>query len=190
VPIDVRDLDADFVAGGTLKYLLASAGLAFLYCRADLLPEITPTVTGWFADEDIFAMDIDDYSPSPTARKFESGTPPIPNIYAGIAGMDLMHEIGIEATERHVAGLTEQLVTGLDRIGATMVTPRDPNQRGPMIAVATTDEGAMVAALREDNILTSPRDGNVRLSFHCYNSEEDIERVIAGLEKHSDLLVR
>jgi selenocysteine lyase/cysteine desulfurase len=190
VPIDVRDLDVDFVAGGTLKYLLASAGLAFLYCRADLLPEITPTVTGWFADEDIFAMDIDDYSPSPTARKFESGTPPIPNIYAGIAGMDLMHEIGIEATERHVAGLTEQLVTGLDRIGATMVTPRDPNQRGPMIAVATTDEGAMVAALREDNILTSPRDGNVRLSFHCYNSEEDIERVIAGLEKHSDLLVR
>jgi selenocysteine lyase/cysteine desulfurase len=59
-----------------------------------------------------------------------------------------------------------------------------------MIAVATTDEGAMVAALREDNILTSPRDGNVRLSFHCYNSEEDVERVIAGLEKHSDLLAR
>ena len=190
VPIDVRDLDADFVAGGTLKYLLASAGLAFLYCRADLLPQITPTVTGWFADENIFAMDITDYSPSPTARKFESGTPPIPNIYAGIAGMDLMDEIGIEATERHVAGLTEQLVEGLDRIGATMVTPRDPNKRGPMIAVATTDEGAMVAALREDNILTSPRDGNVRLSFHCYNSEEDVARVIAGLEKHSDLLAR
>jgi selenocysteine lyase/cysteine desulfurase len=190
VPIDVRDLDADFVAGGTLKYLLASAGLAFLYCRSDLLPQITPTVTGWFADEDIFAMDISDYSPSPTARKFESGTPPIPNIYAGIAGMDLMDEIGIEATERHVAGLTEQLVAGLDRIGATMVTPRDPNQRGPMIAVATTDEGAMVAALREDNILTSPRDGNVRLSFHCYNSEEDVARVIGGLEKHSDLLAR
>ncbi len=190
IPIDVQDLNADFVTGGVLKYLLGSSGLAFLYCRADLLPQITPTVTGWFADEDIFKMDIYDYSPSATARKFESGTPPIPNIYAGNAGMDLMHEIGIAATERHVGRLTAQLIEGLDRIGAKMVTPRDPTKRGPMVAVATTDEQAMVAALKEDGILTSARDGNIRLSFHCYNSEEDIESVVAGLEKHSDMLVR
>ena len=86
--------------GGALKYLLGSSGLGFLYCREDLLADIVPTVTGWFADEDIFKMDIYDYSPSSTARKFESGTPPIPNIYAGVAGMDLMHEIGIAETER------------------------------------------------------------------------------------------
>ena len=190
IPIDVQDLNADFVTGGVLKYLLGSSGLAFLYCRADLLPQITPTVTGWFADEDIFKMDIYDYSPSATARKFESGTPPIPNIYAGNAGMDLMHEIGIGATEQHVGRLTAQLIEGLDRIGAKMVTPRDPTKRGPMVAVATTDEQAMVAALKEDGILTSARDGNIRLSFHCYNSEEDIESVVAGLEKHSDMLVR
>ncbi len=190
IPIDVRDLNADFVTGGVLKYLLGSSGLAFLYCRADLLPQITPTVTGWFADEDIFKMDIYDYSPSATARKFESGTPPIPNIYAGNAGMDLMHEIGIAATEQHVGRLTFQLVEGLDRIGAKMVTPRDPTKRGPMVAVATTDAQAMVAALKEDGILTSARDGNIRLSFHCYNSEEDIESVVAGLERHSDMLVR
>ena len=190
IPIDVRDLNADFVTGGVLKYLLGSSGLAFLYCRADLLPQITPTVTGWFADEDIFKMDIYDYSPSATARKFESGTPPIPNIYAGNAGMDLMHEIGIAATEQHVGRLTLQLVEGLDRIGAKMVTPRDPTKRGPMVAVATTDAQAMVAALKEDGILTSARDGNIRLSFHCYNSEEDIESVVAGLERHCDTLVR
>ena len=190
IPIDVRDLNADFVTGGVLKYLLGSSGLAFLYCRADLLPQITPTVTGWFADEDIFKMDIYDYSPSATARKFESGTPPIPNIYAGNAGMDLMHEIGIAATEQHVGRLTLQLVEGLDRIGAKMVTPRDPTKRGPMVAVATTDAQAMVAALKEDGILTSARDGNIRLSFHCYNSEEDIESVVAALERHSDMLVR
>ena len=190
IPIDVQDLNADFVTGGVLKYLLGSSGLAFLYCRADLLPQITPTVTGWFADEDIFKMDIYDYSPSATARKFESGTPPIPNIYAGNAGMDLMHEIGIAATEQHVGRLTAQLIEGLDRIGAKMVTPRDPTKRGPMVAVATTDEQAMVAALKEDGILTSARDGNIRLSFHCYNSEEDIESLVAGLERHSDMLVR
>ena len=190
IPIDVRELDVDFVVGGTLKYLLGSAGLAFLYCRADLLPEIVPTQTGWFADKDIFEMDIYDYSPSDTARKFESGTPPVPNIYAGIAGMDLMDEIGIAATEQHVRRLTDLLIDGLDRIGAKMVTPRDPAKRGPMIAVATTDDLGLAAALEEEGILTAPRDGNLRLSWHCYNSQEDVEAVVAGLERHSDLLVR
>lgn len=190
IPIDVRELGVDFVAGGTLKYLLGSAGLAFLYCRADLLPQITPTQTGWFADEDIFKMDIYDYSPSDTATKFESGTPPVPSIYAGIAGMDLMDEIGIAETEKHVADLTDQLIEGLDRIGATMVTPRDPAHRGPLIAVASTDERAMVAALGEDRILTTSRDGNIRLSWHCYNSAEDVAAVVAGLERHSRFLAR
>lgn len=190
VPIDVRALGVDFLVGGNLKYLLGSAGLGFLYCRADLLPQITPIQTGWFADKDIFEMDIHDYSPAATASKFESGTPPIPSIYAGVAGMDLMDEIGIPETEAHVARLTAQLIEGLDEIGAEMVTPRDPAHHGPMIAVATTDERAMVAALEEDGILTSPRDGNIRLSWHCYNSADDVAAVIAGLERHSDFLAR
>jgi selenocysteine lyase/cysteine desulfurase len=190
IPIDVGELNADFVVGGTLKYLLGSAGLGFLYCRQDLLSQIVPTQTGWFADEDIFEMDIYDYSPSASARKFESGTPSIPNIYAGIAGMDLMHEIGIAATEQHVGRLIDLLVEGIDRIGARMVTPRDPAKRGPMVAVATTDEAAMVGALAEDDILTTARDGNVRLSLHAYNSEEDIVAMVDGLERHATLLAR
>ncbi len=190
IPIDVKELGADFVAGGALKYLLGSSGLGFFYCRQELIEQVLPTVTGWFADEDIFKMDIHDYSPSPTARRFEAGTPPIPNIYAGVAGMDLMHEVGIAETERHVAGLTAQLIEGLDRIGARMVTPRDPRNHGPLICVATTDDYAMVAALAEDGVLTSPRDNSVRLSLHCYNSAEDVDRMVAGLEKNSHLLAR
>jgi len=57
-------------------------------------------------------MDIHDYSPSPTARRFESGTPPIPAIYAGIAGVELMEEIGIAATREHVTALNERLDRG------------------------------------------------------------------------------
>jgi selenocysteine lyase/cysteine desulfurase len=188
IPIDVKELNADFVVGGTLKYLLGSAGLGFLYCRADLLDDITPTQTGWFADDDIFKMDIYDYSPAPTAAKFESGTPPVPSIYAGVAGMDLMHDIGVPDTQSHVSGLTDTLIAELDRIGARMVTPRDPARRGPMIAVAATDANALVAALNAERILTTSRDGNVRLSWHCYNSLEDVERVVAGLARHPDLL--
>ena len=68
-----------------------------------MVEQLRPTATGWFADEDVFAMDIQDYSPAPDARRFQAGTPPIPSIYAGIAGIGLMQEIGIAETRAHVA---------------------------------------------------------------------------------------
>lgn len=104
--------------------------------------------------------------------------------------MDLMNEIGIAATEQHVGRLSDLLAEGLDRIGARMVTPRDPDKRGPMIAVATTDEVAMVGALDEDDILTTARDGNIRFSLHAYDSAEDIVAMGDGLERHAALLAR
>ena len=188
IPLDVRALDADFLAAGTVKYLLGSAGLAFLYCRSDLIERIRPTSTGWFADEDIFRMDIHDYSPSPTARRFEHGTPPIPSIYAGLAGLELVQEIGIAETEQHVRGLTALLVDGVEELGGRVVTPRDPERRGPLVAVASTDEHALVAALGSEGIVTSSRDGNLRISFHGYNSSEDVEAVLAALGRRRDLL--
>ncbi|MGH3014642.1 MAG: aminotransferase class V-fold PLP-dependent enzyme, partial [Gaiellaceae bacterium] len=188
IPLDVRALDVDFLAAGTVKYLLGSAGLAFLYCRSDLVERIRPTSTGWFADEDIFRMDIHDYSPSATARRFEFGTPPIPNIYAGLAGLELVEEIGIAETEEHVRGLTALLIDGVEDLGGRVVTPRDPDRRGPLVAVASTDEHALVTALGSEGIVTSSRDGNLRVSFHGYNSSEDVEAVLAALRRHRELL--
>jgi selenocysteine lyase/cysteine desulfurase len=180
----------DFLAAGTVKYLLASAGLGFLYCRSDLVERILPTQTGWFADEDIFQMDIRDYSPSRTARRFEAGTPPVPNIYAGIAGIELMKEIGVAETEEHVRRLNDLLIAGVDELGGRVVTPRDPAKRGPLIAIASTDEHALVGALAREGVITSSRDGNLRVSAHCYNSTEDIADVLAALTRHRELLDR
>jgi selenocysteine lyase/cysteine desulfurase len=188
IPIDVRALDADFLAAGTVKYLLGSAGLAFLYCRSELIERIRPTSTGWFADEDIFQMDISDYSPSATARRFEFGTPPIPNIYAGLAGIELVEEIGVAETEEHVRGLTAALVAGVDELGGRVATPRDPERRGPLVAIVSTDEHALVAALEAEGIVTSSRDGNLRVSFHGYNDLGDVETVLAALARHRNLL--
>jgi selenocysteine lyase/cysteine desulfurase len=188
VPIDVRALDVDFLAAGTVKYLLGSAGLAFLYCRRALVERIRPTSTGWFADEDIFEMDIRDYSPSPTARRFEFGTPPIPSIYAGLAGIELVKEIGVAETEEHVRSLTTMLIEGVDELGGRVATPRDPERRGPLVAIVSTDEHALVAALAADGIVTSSRAGNLRVSPHAYNSAEDVEVVLAALARHRHLL--
>src|SRR5207244_13220043 len=96
--------------GGTVQYRLASAGLGFLYVRRELLERLLPTQTGWFADEDIFQMDISDYSPAADARRFDAGTPPVPNIYAGVAGVSLIEEAGVAAIEEHVSALAERLI--------------------------------------------------------------------------------
>jgi selenocysteine lyase/cysteine desulfurase len=187
-PVDVRALQCDFLAAGVLKYLLGSAGLGFFYCRRDLVEGIEPTATGWFADRDVFEMDIRDYSPAPTARRFESGTPPIPAIYAGIAGIELMQEIGIPETEAHVGELNALLLAGLDELGARVVTPRDPEQRGALLCIASTDADALVTALARDAVVASARDGNLRLSAHCYNTAEDVRVVLNLLGRHRDLL--
>ena len=120
IDFDAHALGVDFATGGTVKYLLGSSGLGFLYVRSGLLPALLPTQTGWFADEDIFRMDISDYSPAADARRFDAGTPPVPNIYAGLAGMSLIEDAGTAAIEEHVAALADTADRG----------PRGAGRRG------------------------------------------------------------
>jgi len=188
LPLDVAELGVDFLVAGVLKYLLGSAGLAFLYARRDVVERIWPTATGWFADKDIFAMDHRDYSPASTASRFQSGTPPIPAIYAGVAGIGLMQEIGIADTRKHVNALNARLIDGLDELGATLATPRRPKRRGALICVRSTDAPALVAALGREGIVTSDRDQNLRISAHAYNSTDDVDEVLAALQRHKKLL--
>jgi selenocysteine lyase/cysteine desulfurase len=190
LPLNVQALDCDFLCAGVLKYLLGSAGLGFLYCRRELVEQIEPTATGWFADRNIFEMDIHDYSPAATASRFESGTPPVPSIYAAIAGIELMQEIGIAETEAHVRELNALLLDGLDELGANVVTPRDSEHRGALLCVRSVDAEQLVAALARDGIVTSSRDDNLRLSAHCYNTSEDVAAVLDALRRNRNLLGR
>jgi selenocysteine lyase/cysteine desulfurase len=188
IDVDVRTLGADVVTGGTVKYLLGSAGLAFMWVREPLRTELRPTQTGWFADEDIFAMSIADYSPHASARRFDSGTPPVPSLYPGVAGMELVMEVGVPAIETHVRGLADRLLAGLDELGAAVVTPRGEREYGPLICVLSTDPNALVGALASDRIVVSTRDSSVRISLHLYNVEEDVDRILASLAANATLL--
>lgn len=181
IELDTRTLGADFVTGGTVKYLLGSAGLGFLWVRGALLEQLLPTQTGWFADEDIFRMDISDYSPHASARRFDAGTPPVPNIYAGVAGLSLVEETGVPAIEAHVRGLNTRLIDGLVELGATVVTPVDPARRGPLVCVRSTDAPALVASLAQERIICSLRDTNLRVAAHFYNTDEDVDTLLATL---------
>jgi selenocysteine lyase/cysteine desulfurase len=186
--LDTRTLGADVVTGGTVKYLLGTAGLGFMWVRGTLRTKLLPTQTGWFADEDIFAMSIADYSPHATARRFDSGTPPVPSLYPGVAGMELIAEVGVPAIEAHVRGLVDRLLAGLDELGATVATSRGENEYGPLVCVVSTDPNALVDALAGERIVTSTRDSNLRISLHLYNVEEDVARILAALASHRELL--
>ncbi len=188
IDLDVGTLDVDFLTTGTVKYLLASAGLGFLYVRERLLPDLLPTQTGWFADEDIFRMDISDYSPAADARKFDAGTPPVPNIYGGLAGMAIVEEVGTAAIEAHVSALNSRLIEGLEELGATVVTPRDPARRGPLVCLRSHDALGLVTELAAEGVVVSARDENVRIAAHLYNTEEDIDRTLEALRTQRALI--
>jgi selenocysteine lyase/cysteine desulfurase len=176
IPLDIGALDVDFLAAGTVKYLLGSAGLAFFYARRSLVESIRPTTTGWFADQDVFAMDDRDYSPAPTAARFQSGTPPVPSLYAGLAGLRLVLEAGVERTSARIAELTQVLVDGTSRRVVT------PEQRGALVCVEVDDPASVVERLQKQGVVTSWRDRSVRFSFHFYNDESDVEAALAALE--------
>ena len=188
VDLDVRALGADAVTGGTVKYLLGTAGLGFMWVRPEVRETLVPTQTGWFADEDIFAMSIADYSPHGSARRFDSGTPPVPALYAAVAGISLVEETGVPAIEAHVRGLSDRLLDGLEALGATVATPRDPARRGPLVCVRSTDAAALVSTLATERIVVSSRDDNVRIALHLYNVEADVDRLLDALARHRSSL--
>jgi len=188
-PVDAKALKVDFLAGGVLKYLLASAGLAFLYVRKELLPDLQPTSMGWFSQASIFAMDVYANTPSPTARRFESGTPPVPSLYAGVAGIKLIQSVGVERIEAHIREITGAIKEGAMRRGFNLVSPVNPAHHGALITLRSHKVDLLVKRLEEGGIITSSRDNNLRISPHLYNDLSDVDRLMDCLTRHKELLV-
>ena len=186
--LNVNEINADFIVGGLQKYMLAVPGVGFMYARQSTTSALIPTVTGWFAAEDIFAMKIDSYQPAQHARRFENGTPNVAPLYPATAALEFMLKVGILNIEKYVAVIHSEIRDGITKIGGKVVTPANPEYHGSLLAVASKDEHAHVAALEEIGIVTSCRDGNVRISPHFYNNQDDVKKVIDGFTKTSALL--
>ena len=188
-PIDVHALGVDFMATGCLKYLLAAAGIAFLYVRRELIEQLEPTVTGWFGRINPFAFRIDALDWPVHARRFESGTPPVPNAYAALAALRLLDRIGYDSVAEQVGRLVRNH-TGASDAGFVVRTPASPARRGALVVVQSLDAPALVARLAERGIVASSRGNGLRVSFHAYNNDADVDAVMAALEANADLLGR
>ncbi len=189
-PLDVHRLGVDFMVTGCLKYLLAASGIGFLYVRRDLIGRLEPTVTGWFGRVNPFAFRIDAIDWSPTASRFEAGTPPVPNAYAALAGLQLLDRIGYETVGDQIGRLVSRYVSGVQAAGLVVKTPAHPHQRGPLAVVESPDAPALVSRLAGRGIVASCRGNGLRVSFHAYNNETDVDTVIAALEAESRLVAR
>lgn len=184
--LDLSRIGADFVVGGVLKYMLGAPGVGYMYTKAETTKNLIPTSTGWFAAKDIFKMGIHEYDPASDARRFESGTPPIPSLYPAVAGLEYLLAVGMDEIVDYVSHLHDALRTGIEEIGGSIATPA--HAHAAMLAVRSTDENALVATLETEKIITSCRDGNLRISPHFYNNMEDIDRTVKALAKHKALL--
>jgi selenocysteine lyase/cysteine desulfurase len=187
-PMDVKALDVDFFVTGTLKYLLGPPGLAFLYVRRELIESLTPTITSWFAQRDAFAFDTKRLDPATDARRFEGGSPPMPNIYIARPALDLLTNIGMENVAAQIERLTRAFIQGVRDLKIDSKTPA--SSVGPLVVLRALDAKAMLAKLTARGIVASIRRDGVRIAFHVYNTLEDVNIALRAFEDSLDLMVR
>jgi selenocysteine lyase/cysteine desulfurase len=181
-PIDVKALDVDFFVSGALKYLLCPSGIAFMYVRPELISSLTPTITGWFAQQNPFAFDVKHFDPATTARRFETGSPSLPHAYAATAALKLLDDFGREKIAQHIKSLTRALIDGARDLKIKLKTPVDTI--GPLVVLQMKDSDAMVKKMAAENIVVSNRMDGLRVSFHLYNTLDDVHAVLGQLEKN------
>jgi selenocysteine lyase/cysteine desulfurase len=162
--------------------------LAFLYVRRELVEALVPTITGWMAQRDVFAFQTQVLDPAPTARRFESGTPPIPNIYQAQPGLDLLQSVGMRNVAAQIESLTRAFLEGARELRIAAKTPAD--SVGPLVVLRSTDASAAIARLTERGIVASSRRDGLRFSFHFYNSMDDVHAALGALKDNLDLMVR
>jgi selenocysteine lyase/cysteine desulfurase len=172
VPIDVKAIDCDFLVAGALKYLLGTAGIAFLYVRRELAERLVPAGGGWFAQRNPFAFDPFALDLAPDARRFQSGTPAVMAGFVARAGLQLLAKTDPAAVAGHVAALADELTLRLQRVGARVVSPAG----GPLVCVEVPDPEAAAHRLHDKGVIVAPRGRVVRLSVHYFNNRDDIAR--------------
>jgi kynureninase len=185
VPLDVHDAGIDFLLTGALKWLCGGQGIAFLYCRRDLIARLEPTVVGWFGTVDPFDFDRSALRLRPDARRFETGTYALPQAWTASGGLELILEVGVEAIRARNQELTGLVIEQADLAGLEVLTPRAPDLRGGLVRVRIPGgrEAAekTLHALFERDVVLDSRADTLRISPHFFNNEDDVERCFAEL---------
>lgn len=169
MPLDLRW--ADYVIGASYKWLLAPRGAAWVAVRPDKLADVIPSAANWFAAEDpwegIYGLPL---RLATTARRLDLS--PVSFAHRGAAtSLPWLASLDMAAVRDHCVGLAD---TALMELG---LAPRG----SAIIALDLSDEDAV--RLSDAGVVASARAGRIRLSFHVYNSEADVELMLHALRR-------
>ena len=182
----------------------APFGCGLLYVSPRCIEELDPDSWGYLALEDpkggwgeyFRTPEISPYSDwqfKQTAAKFEiAGTSNYPGAVGLGASLAQINELGIHVIHRHVMDLGSRLRSGLEAIGARIVSPGETEERRSGITIFTVHETPeqdrqLLEALLDRGILMAQRYtsgvGGLRASIHFFNNEADVDRLLAGIEE-------
>jgi kynureninase len=186
VPIDIHSTGVDFYLSGALKWLMGGQGIAFLYCRRDLIQRMEPAVVGWFGTKQPFDFDRSGLALRDDARRFETGTYALPQAWTTASSLEMVLEIGVDQIRARNQELTRRIIEMADVRGLELLSPRDDSRRGGLVRLRVPGgvEGAkaLLKNLFDKDVVFDQRGDAVRISPHFFNNEADIDRAFAELD--------
>ncbi len=186
LPLDVHEAGIDFLLTGCLKWLCGGQGLAFLYCRRDLIPQMESLVVGWFGTKDPFDFDRSELRLRDDARRFETGTYTLPQAWTASGGLEIIHEVGVENIRRRSIELTARLIELLQELKLDILSPLESSSRGGLVRVRIPGgrerADAVLHELFARNVVLDSRHDTLRISPHFFNNEDDLERCVEELQ--------
>jgi cysteine desulfurase/selenocysteine lyase len=192
--VDVRTLDVDFLAFSGHK-ALGPTGIGILWGRAELLNQMEPFLYGGSMIETV-TMESATFAPVP--RRFEAGVPNMAGAVGLGAALKYLSEIGMENVHAWESELTRYALKKIAGIpGVTIIGPSDSANRGAVISFTVDgihphDVGQVLdqhgIAVRTGHHCAWPLmkkfgvTGTVRASFYIYNTFEDVDVLIKGIQ--------
>lgn len=182
IPVDLSGCNADFAVGCTYKYLNGGPGApAFIYVAPRLADRVRPALSGWLGHEAPFAFDLD-YRPGSGIERMRVGTPPIIQMTALSAAMDIWDMADMADVRAKSIALTELFIARVEAAcpELQLASPRDPNQRGSQVSFRFADGYAAMQALIARGVIGDFRAPDImRFGFTpLYIDKQDVERAV------------
>lgn len=177
IPQDASGFTA--VTATAVKWLCSGLGNGIVCLSEQLRQECRMPVAGWIAQRDAFAMISDEVQLKTDGSGLETGATDVVRLHVLGANLKLMQETGPAQVHARVLELNGGLYDGLTALGATVLTPRQDEQRAGIVSVRHSRAREWSAWAKERNLLHSVRgDDVVRFSLHYFNNEDDAARIL------------
>jgi kynureninase len=183
--VELAAAGADFACGCTYKYLNSGpGGPAFIYVAPRHQDRARPALSGWQGHDAPFAFDLD-YRPATGAERMRVGTPPILQLAALEASLDIWDTVDMAALRSASLALTDQFIAGVEAACPTLslATPRDHTMRGSQVSFRHPQGYAIMQALIARGVIGDFRAPDIiRFGFTpLYVSAEDVSKAVAIL---------